>query len=182
MQERLGPDFDPESMTISFDTPDSKPSRTLRHPNLTPISIPVTIRAPYYFPNPNSQNPFSTREENPVSENETIGSIIEGLFASIATFSHKPVNRESLPSAMAHDRDGVVVVISSRGRIFKIPRKTTIKDVVAGARWPRQSNAPVFEDLRRTPRKRSDEIDGIELMMGWMIEVYVVAKDKLGAL
>jgi hypothetical protein len=45
----------------------------------------------------------------------------------------------------------------------------------------RPFNAPVFEDLRRTPRKRSDEIDGIELMMGWMIEVYVVAKDKLGA-
>jgi len=83
---------------------------------------------------------------------------------------------------MAHDRGGVVIIMSSRGRIFKIPRKTTIKTVVTGARWPRQSNAPVFEDLRRAPRNRSDEIDGIELMMGWMIEVYVVAKDKLEAL
>ena len=169
-------------MTISFDTLDSKPNRHLSDPNLTPISIPVTIRAPYYFPNPNNQTPFSTRQENPVSENETIGSFIDGLFISIATFSRTPVNRASLPSAMAHDRDGVLIMMSSRGRLFKIPRETTIKDVVAGARWPRQFNAPVFEDLRRAPRKRSDEIDGIEVMMGWMIEVYVVAKDKLGAL
>jgi hypothetical protein len=64
----------------------------------------------------------------------------------------------------------------------QIPRETTIKDVVAGARWPRQSNAPVFEDLRRAPRKRDDEIDGIELALGWMMEVYVVTNDKLGAL
>lgn len=169
-------------MTIFFDTLDSKLNHNLPDPNLTPISIPVTIRAPYYFPNPNIQTPFSTREENPVSEYETIGSFLDGLFISIATFSHNPINRESLPSAMAHDRDGVIIMMSSRGRLFKIPRQTKIKDVVAGARWPRQSNAPVFEDLRRSPRKRSDEIDGIELMMGWMIEVYVVAKDKLGAL
>jgi len=169
-------------MTISFDTLDSKPNRNLSDPNLTPISIPVAIRAPYYFPNPNNQTPFSTREENPVSENETIGSFIDGLFISIATFSHSPVNRASLPSAMAHDRDGVVLMMSSRGRIFKIPRETTIKDVVAGARWPRESNAPTFEDLRRAPRKRSDEIDGIELLMGWMIGVYVVDKDRLEAL
>jgi len=71
-------------------------------------------------------------------------------------------------------------MMSSRGRLFKIPRETRIKDVVAGARWPRQSLAPTFEDLRRAPRKRNDEIDGIELIMGWMIEVYVIPQDKLG--
>lgn len=76
----------------------------------------------------------------------------------------------------------MLIVFSSRGRLFKIPRETTIKDAVAGAQWPRQSNANTFEDLRRTLRKRSDEIDGIELMDGWTIEVYVVAKDKLGEL
>ena len=165
-------------MTLSFNTLNSKPNRHLPDPNLTPISIPVMIRAPFYFPNSkNLQAPFWTREENPVSENETIGSFINGLFTSVATFSRG--NRASLPSAMAHDKDGVVVMISFRGRIFKIPRATTIKDVVAGARWPRQSNAPTFEDLRKNPRRRSDEIDGIELMRGWMIVVYVIAKDKL---
>jgi len=167
-------------MTLSFNTLNSKPNHHLPDPNLTPISIPVIIRAPFYFPNPNNQAPFSTREENPVSENETIGSFIHGLFASVATFSHG--QRASLSSAMAHEKDGVVVMITFHGRMFKIPWETTIKDVVAGARWPRQSNAPTFEDLRRTPRKRSDEIDGIELMRGWMIVVYVVAKDMLGAL
>ena len=180
-QERLGPDFDPGSMTLSFDTLNSKPNHHLPDPNLTLILIPVIIRAPFYFPNPNDkQAPFWTREEKPVCENKTIGSFIDGLFTSVAAFSHE--HRASLPSAMAHDRGGVVVMISFRGRMFKIPRETTIKDVVAGARWPRQSNAPTFEDLRQTPRRRSDEIDGIDLMRGWMIVVYVVAKDKLGEL
>ena len=182
MQESLGPDFDPESMTISFDTLDSKPDRNLPDPNLTPISIPVTIRAPYYFPNPSSRSPFSTRQETPISEDETIGPIVDNLFTSVATFSREPVYRESMPSALVHDRDGVVIMMSSRGRLFKIPREMTIKDVVAGARWPRQPNAPIFEDLRRDPRKRNDEIDGIDLMKGWMIEIYVVPKNKLDAL
>ena len=171
-------------MTISFDTLDSKPNHHLPDPNLTPISIPVTIGAPYYFPNPNSQAPFSTREETPVSENETIGSFLYGVFTSVAMFYDRAsgASRESIQSTMAHERDGVILMVSFRGRIFKIPRETTIKDVVAGARWPRQSNAPTFEDLRQTPRKWSDEIDGIELMRGWKIVVYVVPKDKLGAL
>jgi hypothetical protein len=90
--------------------------------------------------------------------------------------------QESIPLALTQERDGVLIMMSSRGRLFKIPRETTIMDVVAGARWPRQPNAPVFEDLRRTPRKRNDEIDGIELTVGCMMEVYVVTDDKLGAL
>jgi len=89
---------------------------------------------------------------------------------------------ESMSSAVAHEKDAVIVMMSSRGRVFKIPRETTIKDVIAGARWPRQSHAPRFEDLRRAPRRYSDEIDGIELAMGWMIELYVIAQDKLGVL
>jgi hypothetical protein len=57
-----------------------------------------------------------------------------------------------------------------------------MKDIIAGARWPRQSDAPVFEDLRRPPRKRTDDIDGVKLAMGWMIEVYVIPEDKLALL
>lgn len=169
-------------MTISFDTLDSKPDRNLSNPNLTPISIPVTIRAPYYHPKPNDQSPFSTREETPVSENDTIGSLLEGVFTSMAAFYGNPTTMTSMSSAVAHEKDSVVIIMSSRGRLFKVPRKTKIKDVVAGARWPPQPNAPTFEDVRRAPRKRSDEIDGIELMMGWMTEVYVITTDKLGAL
>jgi len=40
----------------------------------------------------------------------------------------------------------------------------------------------VFEDLRRTPRQRDDEIDGIDIMMGWMIDVLVITEDKLEVL
>jgi len=118
----------------------------------------------------------------PASEDEPIGPSLDNLFISVANFSGRPGYRDSLPSALAHDRDGVAIVISSRGRLFKIPRETKIKDIVAGARWPRQPNTPIFEDLRRAPRKRSDEIDGVDLMFGWMMEIYVVPKDKLGAL
>jgi hypothetical protein len=179
VQERLE-DFCPESMTISFNTSDSKPDLNLPHPNLTPISIPVNVRAPYYYSKPDSLNPFSSRQETPVSEYATIESVIDGLFTNMAIFGHH--QEYCLPLALAHDRDGVILIMSSRGRLFKIPRETTIRDVVAGARWPRQSNAPIFEDLRRVPRKRADEIDGVELLWGWMMDVLVVPKDQLGAL
>jgi len=91
-----------------------------------------------------------------------IGPFVESLFSSMVMFGR----RESSLAALAHERDGVLIVRSSRRRLLRIPRETTIKDVVAGARWPRQSNAPVFEDLCRTPRNRKDEIDGVDLEMG----------------
>ncbi|KIM34841.1 hypothetical protein M413DRAFT_434976 [Hebeloma cylindrosporum] len=48
-------------------------------------------------------------------------------------------------------------------------------------RWPRQANVPTFKDMRRAPRKWKDEIEGVELMVGWMILIDGVTKDKLGA-
>jgi len=59
-----------------------------------------------------------------VSENDTLGSFIDGLFTSRAMFYQ---NREIFPSAVAHDRDAVLIMMSSRGRLFNIPRE--IKDV-----------------------------------------------------
>ena len=114
-----------------------------------------------------------------MSEQETIWTFVGSLFISIAIFGPY---RESMPAALAHERDEVLIIMSSRGRLLKIPRETTIKDVVAGARWPRQPSAPVFEDLCRAPRNRIDEIDGVDLEMGWCMVIYVVTKDKLGAL
>jgi hypothetical protein len=129
-------------MTISFNTLDFKPDRKLSDPILTPISIPVTIRAPYYYPDPNRRTPFSARQEIPVSEDETIGSFLDGLFTFVAMYSRIPVNRKSMPSAVAHDRDAVVTNDHD---------VVAWEDVVAGARWPRPSDAPIFENLRRTP-------------------------------
>jgi hypothetical protein len=148
IQDFLGPDFCPESMTISFNTLDFKPDRKLPDPNVTPVSIPVTIWAPYYYPDSNRRSPFSTRQEIPVSSDKTIGSFLDGLFSSVAMYSRIPVN--SMPSAVAHDRDPVVALMSSRGRLFEIPRETTIKDV-AGVRWPRPSDCLIVKNLRRTP-------------------------------
>jgi len=181
------PDFDPEQMALQFNTHDGRPSPRLPDPNLTPISIPMYIRAPYFKPDPTSTTPFSTREENPVSENDTVASIIEGLFFSVGGFygRGKYDNREGIQSTVEHEKHGVVLVITSRGRIFEIPRKMRIKDIVAGAQWPRPQSAteiPVLEDLRKEPRERGDNIDGIEMAMGWFMEIYVIPKENLGEL
>ena len=92
--------------------------------------------------------------------------------------------RDGMLSAMAHDKRSLVVVITFHGRLLVIPRQTKIKDIIAGARWPRPQgpgarNIPVFRDLRRKPRARHDEIDGIELFMGWRMELYVIAHKNL---
>jgi hypothetical protein len=86
MEERLGPGFDPEEMSTSFDTNDSEPDRNLLDPNVTPILIPVTLRAPYYYPNPNSQIPFSGHQLTP--EYDTIGSLL-GMISCLANFIRK---------------------------------------------------------------------------------------------
>jgi hypothetical protein len=178
MLEHLGPDFDPEGMILQFDTSDGRPSRRLPDLNLTPILIPVYIHAPYFSPSPSIKPPYSTRQEDPVSENETVESAIGNLFTSVAAFYGSQAH---IFSAVRYDneRDSVVVVLTSRGRLFVIPRKTRIRDIIAGARWPHIEGAPAFEDLRKEPRASNDEIDGIELMKGWMMEFYVLTKENL---
>jgi hypothetical protein len=180
--EDLGPDFDPEEGTLQFATDDRKPNRELPDSNLTPISLPFYIRAPYFKPNPTSTRPFSTRLD-PTSEDETVQDVVGNLFTSLVIFSGHTADRETMFSALDHedDRGSVVLVFTSRGRILEIPRNTKVKDIIAGARWPRPGRKPkrlAFNDLRTEPRVRSG-IDGIELFQGWVMDLNVVPRDKL---
>jgi len=183
MLESLGPDFDTDGGTIHFDTNSGRPNPNLPNPLFTPIAIPIYIRAPY-FKLPSSTTPFSTRQDTPVSEYETVGFLLDGLFASHAAFYGGP--RPEISMVVQHDSDhkSVVLVVTSHGRILVIPRHTKLKDIVAGARWPRLSaesadEVPLFKDLRKEPRGLDERIDGIELTMGWFMEVYVIPKDNL---
>jgi hypothetical protein len=179
--EALGPDFDPEELTLQFDDNYGRPGS-----NLMPITIPFYIRAPYFKPNPMSNAPFSSRQDPPVSEYMTVRDIVGGLFTSMVSFYGR-AGPETVRSVSEHEseRSSVVLAVTSRGRLLEIARETCIKDIVAGARWPRPqgtSGGLAFKDLRTEPRPRDDEIDGIELAQGWMMELYVLPRNKLDGL
>jgi hypothetical protein len=83
-------------------------------------------------------------------------------------------------SAMQHEKHSSVIAMTSRGRLFVIPRTTKLKDIVSGARWPRPKDdpdVPAFTDLRQTPRRREHEVDGFELCLGYFMELYVIPHD-----
>ena len=166
---------------LQFDTSDGRPNRCLPDPNLTPILIPISIRAPYFKLDSTSTTPYSALHSMPISENDTVESFTENQFRSAAMYCAGG-NQEILQSAFKHDRDAVVILITSRGRLLVIPRATRIKDIFAGARWPRPPGSPVFDDLRKKPRARSDEIDGVELTMGWLMELCFIDKENLSVL
>ena len=177
-----GPDFDEEEVTLRFNTSDNKPNYSLSDPNLTSISIPIFIRAPYFKPNSTITTPFSTHFDTPMSENTVVATFLENLFTSTVLFGYSG-DKDGMQSAMQHDEpQSVVLVVTSQGRILVIPRMTTFKKIIDGARWPRPQGTPddiTFQDLRKAPRAKDGKIDGIELGMGWFMEIYVIPKEDL---
>jgi hypothetical protein len=171
-----------EMERLQFGTRDQRPNPKLPDPNTTPILLPILIRAPYFKPSPTYRGLYSTRGGDPVSEDDTVESLLENMFYS--AFCYLGEGRDGMRSATEHDEHSLVVAVTFRGRFLVIPRQLKIKDVIAGARWPRPQgagarNIPVFRDLRRKPRARHDEIDGIELIMGTTMELYVIAEKNL---
>jgi hypothetical protein len=176
----LGPDFDPNQLCLAFDTDNERADLSFPDPNKTPIVIPVYIVAPYFHLRGNKA--FRVREEQPVSENDTIESLLQGLFMSVAAAERgtsSSSKQELLRSALTHDspHSSIVYVQTFRGRFLIVPRKTTFKEIFAGARWPRDGPL-AFEDARETPRIRDFEVDGVCLGQGWFVEVWVVPKDE----
>jgi hypothetical protein len=171
-------------MCLAFDTPNGRANLSLPDPNKTPISIPVYIIAPYFQPNSQQRSQtFRRREEHPVSENDTIESLLQGLFFSVEMAENRNVSssirQDTIRSAVAHEspEKSIVYIGTTRGRFLVVPRETTFKQIISGARWPRDGPLP-FEDARETPRIRDFEVDGVELGFGWFIEVWVVPKDQ----
>jgi hypothetical protein len=89
-------------------------------------------------------------------------------------------------SAVQHEQHSSVVVMTSRGRLLLVPRTTKFKDIPPAARWPRRpedaSNVHTFTDLRRTPRLREHEVDGVDLCFGWFMELHVIPDQNLNDL
>lgn len=172
-------------MCLSFNTDDGGPDLSLTDPNKTPLAIPLYIMAPYFQSGPEPYGtPFETREENPVAEDDTVDSLLNGLFWSLVTYHQKKspysFNENACHSAVQHEssQKSVVMVITYRNRFLIIPRTTTFKEIAAGARWPRDSPLP-FEDMRRAPRASNHEEDGIHLSWGWFLDIRVIPNDKL---
>jgi len=170
-------DYKPDEKYMSFDTT-SGPCT-----NDSPISIPIHIIAPYFLHNPyGDQFHAWTRA---VSESDTIGTAFKGLFESYA--SAQPSDsvygfaENCRNPALHHEdlRNTVVLVTTHRGRILVVPPDTSIKDLIAGAQWPRVHGSKEFNDERKVKRRHEFEFDGIELQDGWYIDVYVIPKKCL---
>ncbi|GBE83023.1 hypothetical protein SCP_0500660 [Sparassis crispa] len=153
---------------------------------LAPIAYHVLIVAPYFKAHPSQGNkPYSIRASDLVYDDAPISSFISNLFSSIMlNFPSNLVSdaeyRQYMHTALAHDdpRDSVIMALSSRGRMPIVPRSATLKQIIAGTRWPRDGPLP-FEDKRQRPRRRDDPVDGIELSWGGFINLYVIPKEKL---
>jgi hypothetical protein len=171
-------------MCLVFNTDDGRVDSSLSDPNKTPISVPLYIMAPYFETGPKlGGEPFKTREENPVAEDDTVESVLSGLFMSFLTYegsSSDSFNDRGYRSTLQHEspKESVVMVTTCRGRLLIIPRKTTFKEIAAGARWPRDGPL-AFEDMRKAPRGSIYEEDGIALGRGWFLDIWVIPKDKL---
>jgi len=103
--------------------------------------------------------PFRTREEHPISENNTVRSLLEGLFLLVANAERNlssSSGQDIFLSAVIHDlpQSSVVHIVTFCSWLLVIPRETTLKDILTGARWPRDSPLP-FEDGRETPSSMS---------------------------
>lgn len=178
-------DFDSEEGCVSFNTPDGRVDRNLADPNLTPISIPLYITAPFFQIKPEQdRRPYRANMNVATPENATIGSVFGNIFASGAVHgieggSHQ-LRTQIMMSALEHDSadDSTIMLTTSRGRWLVIPRSTTLAEIFAGARWPR--DGPLgFRDMRRKPRSSNFEQDGVELSMGCFIELYVIPNNRL---
>jgi hypothetical protein len=150
-----------------------------------PILIPLHVIAPSFI-----HSPYGGKFHvwtGAVSENTTISSAFEGMFESYANAqpSNSPAGFvDACKSSAAHHEDMrnmVILVTTHHGRILVVPPSTVIKDLIAGARWPKVKGSKEFVDKRKVKRRHGFEVDGIELLGGWYIDVYVVPKKSLGS-
>lgn len=120
-------------------------------------------------------------------ENDTPDSLLgDNLFSSAAVHitasngSTRDFARKAIRSARDHDdpETSTVILHTTHHRLFVIPRSATLAQIFAGVQWPRYSPFP-FQDLRRSPRIRDFEEDGVELCEGCYMNVYVLPNDGL---
>ncbi|KZP06055.1 hypothetical protein FIBSPDRAFT_1053734 [Athelia psychrophila] len=173
---QLGPNFQPGVETLRFVTRNEETNTSNAQ-----VAFPVFITAPYFQARPDQgSKPFRTRGP-PVSESMTVGMLLDNLFSShLVNFPDEAFVRRAMPSAVEHEHpeDRLIVMPTHRGRLLVIDPKMTFREVFSGATWPREGPLP-FEDLRKVERAREHEVDGIELVQGWHLDVIVITKAHL---
>jgi len=70
--------------------------------------------------------------------------------------------------------------MTRRGRIYRVPRSLTLKQLLLAAKWPPHPDAQLqhaLTDLQTTPRDPS-LADGLELEEGRFLQLYLVLKES----
>jgi hypothetical protein len=161
----------------------------LADPIRTAIAVPVYIIAPLFkVSKDQGREPYRTNNSGgPMSENDTVHLHFgDSLFVSAAIHltasngSTRDFARKAIMSGQDHDdpETSTVILHTARHRFFVIPRSTTLRQIFEGVKWPRDSPIP-FQDLRRAPRIRDFEEDGVELNEGWFMNLYVLPNDGM---
>jgi hypothetical protein len=151
--------------------------------NDTAISIPLHIIAPEFIHSPNGGQFHAWTTAS--LESEAIGSISMGMFESYARA--QPADSAAgfvdacTSSALYHEdpRNTVILVTTYRGRVLVVPPDTSIKDLIVGTQWPKVPGSKEFTDKTKAKRRHDFEFDGIELLDGWYIDVYLFPKKSL---
>ena len=121
---------------------------------------------------------------DPVPENDTLEELLSEVFSRavmIYTLDEDSHPHEEVEaSAIEHDDpNGTIILIrTARGRLLAVPRKATVAEIFAGARWP-QDGPMAFTNLCKTPRVRDFEDDGVELGSDSYIELHVIPDYEL---
>ena len=120
----------------------------------------------------------------PMSESDILQEHVPNMIQSTAMSVGNPAwIRKAAP--MMRPQNIQLILCTTKGRILRVPWKTRVGDLWAGARWPRRdSGSPMFEDLRQrlTPRVRPHELDGVNLNGGYHIELFVMRNEEVGSL
>jgi len=144
------------------------------------MQIPIGIRAPYFEDPPGSGMKFGAIIT--MLETRTLGAQMQNIFAS-AVIGSSAATREWMRKAVDYDsgEDSKIIMVTHRSRLLVIPRNTVLSDIFRGSFWPRKpEDGPIaFTDLRRTPRARPHEVDGVSFTMGHSIEMLVVPNTEV---
>lgn len=136
-----------------------------------PISVLFDFSAPYLNPPYGAPN----RVKTVLSEDAIIGDNVHGIFTFVSLRAvGDERDHEWYDLVLQHEsREACkLLLLTRRGRVLSIPWNTKVGDIWDGARLPREGPSS-FEELWSPPAS-AHGVDGMELLHGCLIPVYVV--------
>jgi len=174
---------------LHFDTDDERPNPRLSNVDETPLSVPFMFKA-ITLPQVGKQGrvePFSGIVNIPEysygdEKDDTVGAYWRSIFSKYTA----PLNLGHLLSPdevtkFSSEKHTAIILVTQKGRLLVIPWSTKVRDIWAGARWPRSTPSP-FQDIRERPIPRDFEVDGVTLDEGWFVTLYLSPKVKLDSI